>query len=324
MCCLFGILDYAGRLTSRDRYRVTRSLAIAAEIRGTDATGIATLVGDRLLIQKAPKAARRFRFNIREHDRIIMGHTRMTTQGDEKRNRNNHPFLGSARDTQFALAHNGIIYNDKALRRANRLPDTTIETDSYIAVQLLEHLCAVTADNLASVAEVLDGSFTLTVLSRHGLDIVRGNNPLCLYRFPQLGFYAYASTEEILTHGLSMCGLDRAKHEDVPLRQGDILRLTPDGNASKTRFDDSSLSFYDLTWRCAVPSVDFDDDYLEMLTDYALSLGIPESELEMLLESGFGADEIEEMLFDDAYRRECLDGLRGVTCVPYGYTQTER
>lgn len=37
-----------------------------------------------------------------------------------------------------ALAHNGVLYNDKELRRKQHLPTTPIKTDSYIAVQLLE------------------------------------------------------------------------------------------------------------------------------------------------------------------------------------------
>ena len=37
-----------------------------------------------------------------------------------------------------ALAHNGVLYNDRELRREQHLPTTPIETDSYIAVQLLE------------------------------------------------------------------------------------------------------------------------------------------------------------------------------------------
>jgi predicted glutamine amidotransferase len=33
----------------------------------------------------------------------VMGHTRMTTQGDEKHNYNNHPFPGFAGDTAFCF-----------------------------------------------------------------------------------------------------------------------------------------------------------------------------------------------------------------------------
>ena len=41
-------------------------------------------------------------------------------------------------DTRFALAHNGILGNDRLLRKKKKLPVTRIETDSYVAVQLLE------------------------------------------------------------------------------------------------------------------------------------------------------------------------------------------
>ena len=62
----------------------------------------------------------------------------MTTQGSEEKNYNNHPFLGQAGGRQFALAHNGVLHNDLMLRRSLKLPHTKIETDSYVAVQLIE------------------------------------------------------------------------------------------------------------------------------------------------------------------------------------------
>lgn len=66
-----------------------------------------------------------------------MGHTRMTTQGSEEKNYN-PPFLGCAGDLRFTLAHNGILHNDRMLRRSLKLPHTKIETDSYATVQLIE------------------------------------------------------------------------------------------------------------------------------------------------------------------------------------------
>ena len=41
MCCLFGLIDYRGTLTAKQKTRLIRELSIAAEVRGTDATGIA-------------------------------------------------------------------------------------------------------------------------------------------------------------------------------------------------------------------------------------------------------------------------------------------
>ena len=76
-----------------------------------------------------------------------MGHTRMTTQGDEKFNFNNHPFYGKT-DLEFALAHNGVLYNDCRLRITEHLPSTRIETDSYVAVQLIEKKGTLDTDSL--------------------------------------------------------------------------------------------------------------------------------------------------------------------------------
>ena len=61
----------------------------------------------------------------------------MTTEGNQKHNQNNHPFRGHA-GTGFAPAHNGVIFNGRVLRRERQLPDTQVETDSFIAVQLIE------------------------------------------------------------------------------------------------------------------------------------------------------------------------------------------
>ena len=54
MCCLFGVLDFQQTLTRRQRQRLSTALSIAAQTRGTDATGLAYISGNRLQICKAP------------------------------------------------------------------------------------------------------------------------------------------------------------------------------------------------------------------------------------------------------------------------------
>lgn len=68
------------------------------------------------------------------HTAAVMGHTRHATQGTLKFNGNNHPFRGRCGNTDFALAHNGILCNDRELRKELKLPKTKIETDSYRSV----------------------------------------------------------------------------------------------------------------------------------------------------------------------------------------------
>ena len=52
MCCLFGFIDYNHNLSGKQKNRLLRSLASAAEERGTDAAGIAYHAGGRLHIMK--------------------------------------------------------------------------------------------------------------------------------------------------------------------------------------------------------------------------------------------------------------------------------
>ena len=218
MCCLFGLIDYRHHLTGRKKSRIISVLASACEIRGTDATGIAYNVGGTQRIYKRPVPAHCMHIRIPESAQVMMGHTRMTTQGSAKRNYNNHPFPGSAGKDVFALAHNGVLHNDEILRREFRLPRTKIQTDSYIAVQLIEQQNALNFESLRHMAENVEGSFTFTVLDRKDrLYIVKGDNALCLFHFPSLGMYLYASTEEILRHAMSRMGLGTQAACKIPL-----------------------------------------------------------------------------------------------------------
>ena len=83
------------------------------------------------------------------------------------------------------LAHNGVLYNDAELKTKYHLPKTQIETDSYVAVQLLEQEKQLHAESIKKVAELVNGSFVFTILRNDNtLFLVKGNNPLTLYHFP--------------------------------------------------------------------------------------------------------------------------------------------
>ena len=47
MCCLFGFVDYGHKLTRKQRQRLLYALSTSAEGRGTDATGLACVLGGR-------------------------------------------------------------------------------------------------------------------------------------------------------------------------------------------------------------------------------------------------------------------------------------
>ena len=309
MYSVFGLLDFNGKLSPAKRLRILKALGVAAEIRGTDAAGIAYVQNGTIQIQKAPRPAHKMRWRIAPEAQYIMGHTRMTTQGSEHHNQNNHPFPGKAGELSFALAHNGVLYNDDTLRRSHKLPQTKIETDSYVAVQLLEKEGSLSAQSLQCMAEALDGSFTITVLdAKNDLYLIKGNNPLTVLLLPDLGCYLYASTEEILNNALGSLGMADVNVVSVKISPGDIMRIDAKGQRSVTHFDDSKLyhSQYTFWPYCGGGCTDrilanldpFDQMYLDDLKSVAAYYGYTPESIDQLVRQGFLPEEIEELLYE--------------------------
>lgn len=117
MCAVFGFLDYKGKTSNAVLKKLIHYLSVAAEVRGTDATGIAYVRDGSMVTYKKPKPSHKVKLFFPRGTRSVIGHTRFTTQGSEKRNCNNHPFEGHCGTEAFALAHNGVLYNDRELRR---------------------------------------------------------------------------------------------------------------------------------------------------------------------------------------------------------------
>nr|WP_325238117.1 class II glutamine amidotransferase [uncultured Oscillibacter sp.] len=300
MCCLFGLIDCDLSLSVKQKNNLIRTLSIAAEDRGTDAAGTAYNSGNRLQVYKRPWPAHMMTFHVPQETSVVMGHTRMTTQGNARKNFNNHPFLGHVRGTTFALAHNGVLYNDKLLRRRLRLPGTRIETDSYIAVQLLQQKNALDFASLKYMAEQVEGSFSFTVLdSRNHLYIVKGDSPFCLYYFPALNLYAYASTEAILREGLYCSSLFQKAHYAIPLRCGDLLRIDASGRTAWDRFDDSGFFSWAEYWRPSSPATG--RTHLDEIKSVAAMFGYTPGDMDALADQGYSPEELEELIYNGRF-----------------------
>ena len=235
----------------------------------------------------------------------------MTTQGNEKFNYNNHPFYGRT-DVNFAFAHNGVLYNDKELRTEKHLPQTQIETDSYIAVQLLEQQGKLDFDSLKSMAELVQGSFCFTALDENNtLYIVKASNPMCLLHFAELGLYIYASTESILKKALQKAGFHKYPFEVLHVEEGTILKIDRYGFLSGSTFEIQEnfrfgkwYNWYD----------ELEEEYYmqqeELLLEMCSCYGVTEDDILLLLDYGYSADEIEEMLCDSNLLLETLCAVR--------------
>lgn len=312
MCAVFGLIDYGKVLTAQQRECILWRLSVDCEERGIDATGYAFRENGKLKVVKKPVPAHEMFLTLNEDSNVILGHTRMTTQGKAEDNFNNHPFLGSAGGTPFALAHNGIIMNDEVLREEFNIPQTKIVTDSYIAVQLLEKIDELSEKSLANMAEKILGSFVFTLLDDDNNSyFVRGNNPLALYWFKE-GFYVYASTSGILESTLRTLKRMGFIPEKIETQYGDILKIDANGNLSRSTFNVVEPD-YDYCLR----SFDWSDfrnresEEIKQLKNFANTVGVASEDIDLLLDYGYDPDEIAELLCDPCAFQEVMEFCYG-------------
>lgn len=263
MCGLFGVYFYGNQkdLKVLNLSNLVKELGHASAIRGTDATGIAyVLDGKKLEIDKRGVSAYQFKFDIPSNVRVVMGHTRASTHGSSFKNYNNHPFRGKAKNTDFAFAHNGVLDNYLDLQISEDLPQTKIEVDSYVGVQLLEKYGELNIPNIKKMAETVVGSFTFTILDeKENLYVVKNDSPFVIAHFPTLKLYAYASTDSILMEAL----MHYQKTKDIVINTikmkvfdeieliypnaGEILVITKSGSIIKDTFKPKER-FSNIMW----------------------------------------------------------------------------
>lgn len=295
MCCLFGFYHYGGGEIDK-LSGLTNLLAENAAVRGTDAAGIAYNDRGKLIIHKEAKAAYNIDFKHPESAVCVTGHTRHATQGDKKKNYNNHPFAGTCKNLKFALSHNGVLINDADLKKQYHLPKTKIATDSYIAVQLLEKKKQLNVDSVKFMAESISGSFAFSILdSSDTLWLIRGDSPLSLVYLPKYRLYVYASTDEILYKSLVNIKLfneiKTGSFEEIKVRPGDILRILPNGKVLTDTF--SYTDYSDFHWW----DYSLKDDYIEDLKSVAAYQGYSPEVVDTLLAEGFMPEEIEDYIY---------------------------
>lgn len=309
MCGLAGFFIYGVNKVNVNQ--LARVLAVESAVRGKHATGLAYIHNGELNIQKAAKPADKFDVFLPRRVKAVMIHTRHTTQGSEKFNFNNHPFQGHANGMNFALAHNGVLDNDRELKKEEDLPKTEIQTDSYVAVQLIEKY-----DDLKSMAERVSGMFTFTTLTAAGvLSIVKNDSPMHFVNIPSLQMFVYGSTADIVNKALKQCGLDVLARTEIKMKAGEIWTFQPNGTYDKINFQVNE-SYYNINWNArsaasgSLNRVQLQqrmDWYEEDLRWRCYDEGISDEEFDMLLDY-YQPMDIEDALDSnmiDSYVLEC-------------------
>jgi len=226
-----------------------------------------------------------------------------------------------------------VIYNDKNLRKSENLPDTKIETDSFIAVQLIEQKGTLDFRSIANMAEKVLGSFCFTILGKNNeLYIVKGDNPISIAKFEDI--YIYASTDSILKKTLSK--LKIYSYDLYSVDTGEIVKFESVNKISSSKFNYQDyfdyFGYYDSYWNnkcigyketakkkssnnsyCLMNNKLIDDEnyetaYIYSLLQYARSIGFDESIVEDMLDEGYDYSFIEDVLYDaEVYMQSIYD-----------------
>lgn len=247
MCGIFGVLNYSGQVCNL--MDIVESLGYHSITRGQDATGVSYIKNNKIEIIKSPVPSYDFRFDqIYRDSNAYIGHVRLATTGLPALNHNNHPFPSIRRN--FALAHNGILHNVEQTKKEMGLNINKIETDTYLAVQILDMYSDISINTVKRMCESVEGDFLFTILDKNGnIYIAKNNNPITIYDFYNIGIIVYASTKDILTSCISEFvelrdDIKQKKFNTLIVKDGDIIKLKFNGTIKKGTFTPKLPDYY--------------------------------------------------------------------------------
>ena len=150
------------------------------------------------------------------------------------------------------------------------------------------------------------GSFFFTILDEHNnWYLVKGDNPICVFHFPNERLYLYASTNAILEKALFKMGVKLGYGERIEVDSGEILKINSMGKISRSSFEMQEdlwgyFGDFRLPYRHQL-LYDYsneDDNYMEELKAVASAFGCGSAYIDALREEGFSCEEIEEILYE--------------------------
>ena len=163
-------------------------------------------------------------------------------------------------------------------------------------------------ESIAQMSEKVMGSFVFTILSDDNtLYISKGDNPICLLHFKELGLYVYSSTPEIMEEALKGDPQSQYNFEEIKIHQGEMIRIDRRGNLNRSSF---------------TPRIDYGFSYnrywqrLDSLYDDDKDLDIPPDDLDLLYEMGYLDEDIEILTNDRELLQYCIEEARMMI---YGY-----
>ena len=163
MCEIQFIKRINGNLNTKDINEFVKLLQFGS-INNSDAFG---LFNDSIIFKKSGIVnLKKFNLDLLKDCSFIVGHNRFKTNGDEKKNFNNHPFTLN----DFVMVHNGIIQNYEEIKKEFKIDGFKIETDSFYILYLIDYYYNLskknnkhkkTIDAIKKTTKKLEGSFSI-------------------------------------------------------------------------------------------------------------------------------------------------------------------
>ena len=144
MCGIFGLI--VNNKCDISKNSILNKLFLLSESRGKEATGLAILKNNELLVYKEALPASKFiktdtyRY-LAEKDEwgihIAMGHARLVTNGAANNNKNNQPVIKD----EIIGVHNGIVVNYKQIWKnyPNLSRETSVDTEIILSLISLNY-----------------------------------------------------------------------------------------------------------------------------------------------------------------------------------------
>ena len=212
------------------------------EYRGYDSAGIAIQTEDHITVIKSQGRLENLREKLNNtkipEGTTGIGHTRWATHG-EPSEQNAHPHTSS--DGKVTLVHNGIIENDRPLRKMleERGYSFSSGTDTETAANLIAYHYSKTKDPRSAIEHAMEeivGSYALAILFsdiKGTLFAAKNESPLIIGSSED-GFFLASDIPAILSHTHSIYHMEN--HEIAEIQQetvtffhksGQILKKTP-------------------------------------------------------------------------------------------------
>jgi glucosamine 6-phosphate synthetase-like amidotransferase/phosphosugar isomerase protein len=226
LCGIFGFITYK---PSEENLNLFKDLCYLSSVRGTDSTGIAVVVDDKVIIEKDHIEASEFlKKKMPKYEKritkanIAIGHTRKWTQGKPEDNNNNHPIFSN----NWVMVHNGVCSSMDRIKDYKYHGEVDSEILlSYVEKQGLEKGLA----NLQGYAAVA----LLNTKDPESIYLWRHNESLYLGYDRATETLVFGSTEDILEVGLANEMLLFSSFQIRKLPEDTLYRITCDPHSKR-------------------------------------------------------------------------------------------